>query len=289
MLKEYFKLNLAMLCISSSGVLVRSIGLPAETIIVIRSIIGGLLLWMILRATTKGSRSKMRFRKGVVATGVFLCLHWLFYFLSLKASNVATAMISLYTFPILTVFLEPFFRKSKINIRHVLLGVLVLVGILFLVPDRASFETSLWGVVFGLLSAVFYALRNLLLSNQVQQEDSMSLMVQQLVITGLVLSPSLFYLKNPIRIQDFLVELLILSVITTALGHTLFVKSLEKIRVSTASIISSIQPIYGIILAILILQENPPLKTLIGGVLILATVIIESYSSAREKAVQKSS
>jgi len=283
MLKEYFKLNLAMLCISSSGVLVRSIGLPAETIIVIRSIIGGFLLWMILRTTTKGSRPKMRFRKGVVATGVFLCLHWLFYFLSLKASNVATAMISLYTFPILTVFLEPFFRKSKINIRHVLLGVLVLVGILFLVPDRESFETSLWGVVFGLLSAVFYALRNLLLSNQVQQEDSMSLMVQQLVITGLVLSPSLFYLENPIRIQDFWMELLILSVVTTALGHTLFVKSLEKIRVSTASIISSIQPIYGIILAILILQENPPLKTLIGGVLILATVIIESYSSAREK------
>jgi drug/metabolite transporter (DMT)-like permease len=289
MLKEYFKLNLAMLCISSSGVLVRSIDLPAETIIVIRSIIGGLLLWMILRATTKGPRSKIRFRKGVVATGVFLCLHWLFYFLSLKASNVATAMISLYTFPILTVFLEPFFRKSKINIRHVLLGVLVLVGILFLVPDRASFETSMWGVVFGLLSAVFYALRNLLLSNQVQQEDSMSLMVQQLVITGLVLSPSLFYLKNPIRIQDFWVELLILSVVTTALGHTLFVKSLEKIRVSTASIISSIQPIYGIILAILILQENPPLKTLIGGVLILATVIIESYSSAKDKAEQKSS
>jgi len=283
MLKEYLKLNLAVLCISSSGVLVRSIDLPVETIIAIRSIIGGVFLWIILRTKSGKPKNKMKFSKGVTATGVFLCLHWLFYFLSLKASNVATAMISLYTFPIMTVFLEPFFKSSKINTRHVLLGLLVLVGVLFLVPDRESLQTSMWGVIFGLLSALFYALRNLLLSNEVKHQDSLSLMVQQLLITALIMSPTLFYLENPARIQDFILELLIISVVTTALGHTLFVQTLEKLRVSTASIISSIQPIYGILLAVLILNENPPLQTLIGGVLILATVVIESYSSAREK------
>lgn len=283
MLKEYLKLNLAVLCISSSGVLVRSIDLPVETIIAIRSIIGGLFLWIILRTKSGKPKNRMKFSKGVTATGVFLCLHWLFYFLSLKASNVATAMISLYTFPIMTVFLEPFFKSSKINTRHVLLGLLVLVGVLFLVPDRESLQTSMWGVIFGLLSALFYALRNLLLSNEVKHQDSLSLMVQQLLITALIMSPTLFYLENPARIQDFILELLIISVVTTALGHTLFVQTLEKLRVSTASIISSIQPIYGILLAVLILNENPPLQTLIGGVLILATVIIESYSSARER------
>jgi len=183
----------------------------------------------------------------------------------------------------MTVFLEPFFKSSKINTRHVLLGLLVLVGVLFLVPDRESLQTSMWGVIFGLLSALFYALRNLLLSNEVKHQDSLSLMVQQLLITALIMSPTLFYLENPARIQDFILELLIISVVTTALGHTLFVQTLEKLRVSTASIISSIQPIYGILLAVLILNENPPLQTLIGGVLILATVVIESYSSAREK------
>lgn len=284
MLKEYLKLNLAVLCISSSGVLVRSIDLPVETIIAIRSIIGGLFLWIILRTKSGKPKNKMKFSKGVTATGVFLCLHWLFYFLSLKASNVATAMISLYTFPIMTVFLEPFFKSSKINTRHVLLGLLVLVGVLFLVPDRESLQTSMWGVIFGLLSALFYALRNLLLSNEVKHQDSLSLMVQQLLITALIMSPSLFYMENPARIQDLILELLIISVVTTAIGHTLFVQTLEKLRVSTASIISSIQPIYGILLAVLILNENPPLQTLIGGVLILATVVIESYSSAREKA-----
>ena len=283
MLKEYLKLNLAVLCISSSGVLVRSIDLPVETIIAIRSIIGGVFLWIILRTKSGKPKNKMKFSKGVTATGFFLCLHWLFYFLSLKASNVATAMISLYTFPIMTVFLEPFFKSSKINTRHVLLGLLVLVGVLFLVPDRESLQTSMWGVIFGLLSALFYALRNLLLSNEVKHQDSLSLMVQQLLITALIMSPTLFYLENPARIQDFILELLIISVVTTALGHTLFVQTLEKLRVSTASIISSIQPIYGILLAVLILNENPPLQTLIGGVLILATVVIESYSSAREK------
>ena len=64
-------------------------------------------------------------------------------------------------------------------LRHVILGVLVLVGVLFLIPNRESLETSFWGVVYGLLSALFYALRNLLLSNEVKHQDSLSLMVQQ--------------------------------------------------------------------------------------------------------------
>jgi drug/metabolite transporter (DMT)-like permease len=71
----------------------------------------------------------------------------------------------------------------------------------------------------------------------------------------------------------------ILGVVTTALGHTLFLNSFKHFTIGTASIISSIQPIFGILIAMVFLGEIPHYKSLIGGSIILLTVIIESLRS----------
>ena len=73
--------------------------------------------------------------------------------------------------------------------------------------------------------------------------------------------------------------LVLLALLTTAIGHSLMVHSLQFFSASTASIISSVQPIFGIILAFFLLKETPSIHTFIGGGLILATVIIESIRS----------
>ena len=61
--------------------------------------------------------------------------HWVTYFYALKLSNVAIGMLSMFTFPVMTALLEPFFTKQKINSIHIALALLVLIGIYFLVPD----------------------------------------------------------------------------------------------------------------------------------------------------------
>jgi drug/metabolite transporter (DMT)-like permease len=75
--------------------------------------------------------------------------------------------------------------------------------------------------------------------------------------------------------------LLMLALLTTAIGHSLMVHSLQFFSVSTASIISSVQPIFGIILAFIFLNEIPTWNTFVGGSLILATVVIESVRSKK--------
>mgnify|MGYP003321046939 CR=1 FL=1 len=76
---------------------------------------------------------------------------------------------------------------------------------------------------------------------------------------------------------------LLLGIITTALGHTLFLNSFSHFRISTASIISSIQPLFGVLLGILFLNEIPGVKSIIGGVLILITILMESRLSKLKK------
>ena len=76
--------------------------------------------------------------------------------------------------------------------------------------------------------------------------------------------------------------ILMLAILTTAIGHSLMVHSLQFFSASTASIISSVQPIFGIILAFFFLNEIPTLNTVVGGSLILATVVIESIRSKKK-------
>ena len=78
------------------------------------------------------------------------------------------------------------------------------------------------------------------------------------------------------NLLDYLPSTLLLAIITTAIGHTLFVYSLTYFSAASASLISSLQPIYGIILAMIFLSEYPSLQTILGGLVIISTVLIES-------------
>lgn len=213
-----------------------------------------------------------------------MAAHWTTYFYALKLSNVALGMLSLYTFPVMTALLEPFFIKVKFNPIHLFLGGIVLVGIYMLAPEFTLESKMFKGILFGLASALFYALRILILKKQTAQYHGSMLMFYQTLIITIALLPTLLLMDlNAVATQ--FPYLLLIALLTTAIGHTLMVHSLSYFSVSTASIISSIQPVFGIILAFLFLNEIPTSNTYIGGALILCTVVIESIRS--NKAVKK--
>ena len=99
----------------------------------------------------------------------------------------------------------------------------------------------------------------------------------QIAIVSILLTPIFFfsdYTWQTIQIQ--LPWLLLLGLLTTTIGHTMFLSSFKNFSVTTASLMSSAQPIYGILLGVLFLEEIPSLRTLVGGALILVSVIVES-------------
>ena len=280
-LKNLVELNLAMLLISTSGVLGRFISIPPPATIWIRCVLAVLIIGgycYFKRISFKLSTSADL--KSIALGGLFLGAHWITYFYSLQLSNVAIAMLSLFTFPVMTTLLEPLFFKTKLNRIHILLGGVVLLGIYLLTPELDWANSYTKGIVLGLISALCYALRNLIIKQKVKSYHGSTLMFYQLLCLSIVLFPVLFLFEIRPNTQE-VQAILILAVLTTAIGHTLFVNSLKNFSVSSASIMSSIQPIYGIVLAFLLLNETPQLNTVLGGLLILATVIIESRQSRK--------
>ena len=272
-------LVLATLFVSTSGVLGKYISLPAEVIILCRAGFAAVFIYGFCRI--KKINLKIKSTKdffSFVLSGSFLAIHWVTYFYALKLSNVALGMLSLFTFPVMTALLEPLFTKQRLNGTHVLLSFLVLVGVYILVPDFSLENNEAKGVLLGIFSALCYALRNLTTKKHVTAYNGSMIMLHQLIIVAVLLLPVLF-LSNTDNFVGELPLLLLIALLTTAIGHTMLVNSLKHFSVSTASIISSIQPIFGIIIAFLFVNEIPSFNTYIGGSLILLTVVIESVRS----------
>ncbi|WP_298899523.1 EamA family transporter [uncultured Psychroserpens sp.] len=281
--KHVLWLTVATVFISTSGALGKFIDMPIPVIVWWRSALaaGFLFLFCKYKKINLKIHSK-KDRLTFFVSALFLGAHWITYFYALKLSNVAIGMLSLFTFPIITAILEPFFSKVKFDPIHLVLGGLVLIGIYFLAPDFDLESSQLKGVLFGLLSAVCYAIRTLMLKQHITTYNGSMLMFYQVLILAAVLIPSLFILGTS-AIETQFPYVILLALLTTAIGHTMFINSLNYFKVSTASIIASTQPIFGIIIAFFFLNEIPTWNTYLGGALIISTVVIESMRSKRKK------
>lgn len=272
----------ATLFISTSGPLGKYIDMPSEVVIWWRSSLA--MLFLFIYCKYQNISLKIHSRKDYLSIAIsafFLGAHWITYFYALKLSNVAIGMLSLFTFPVMTALLEPLFVKTKFDPIHVLLGIMVLFGVYLLAPKFEIQSSYFQGILFGLLSAFCYALRVLILKRHIASYNGTALMWHQLLVLAIVLSPYLV-LMDTSNITTQYPFILLLGLLTTAVGHTLFLKSLKHFSASTASIIASAQPLFGIILAFFFLNEIPSLNTFFGGILILATVIIESLRSRKK-------
>ncbi|TVZ51850.1 DMT family transporter [Dokdonia sp. Hel_I_53] len=278
--KHILEINLAMLLISTSGVLGRYIDLPPAVTIGIRAFGAALLLAVFIKWKKLSFSLSRKDAPIILLSGVLMGSHWITYFYSLQLSNVAIGMLSLFTYPVMTSLLEPIFFKTRFSKMHMLLGLLVLIGIYFLAPELTLENDNFLAILIGLLSALFFAVRNLLVKKKIKTYNGSVIMWYQVLTIAIMLIPAYFIFETE-NIVSQLPYIGILALVTTALGHTLFLFSLKHFSVTTASLMSSMQPIYGIILGIIFLSEVPGWRTVVGGALILVSVAVESIRAGK--------
>ncbi|RED92826.1 DMT family transporter [Marinoscillum furvescens] len=283
-LSHFLQLGLAIVVMSSSGTLGRYIDMSPPVTIWVRCVIGAVALYAVLKVfgidTSPGSR---RNYGSLILSALLLGAHWVTYFFALQYSNVAIGMLALFTYPVMTALLEPIILKTPFQKLSIVLAIVAFAGVAMLVPELTFENNFTFGITLGVLSALFYSLRNIMLKKKVSGQSGITLMFYQLLVISLVLWPVLF-LEESSFMTSFQANwqgILILGLFTTATGHTLFVLSFKNFSISTVSIISSLTPLIGIFLGYIFLNEVPAGKTLFGGFLIFITVIAESIHSVR--------
>jgi drug/metabolite transporter (DMT)-like permease len=266
---------------SLTALFAKLIKLPVPHIIFWRSAVAAGALWLFLVAM----RSPVRLKDGrdylfFFGSGTLLAVHWLTYFHSIQVSTVAVGIISLYTYPIISILLEPVFDRQRHRFADLLVGAVVFGGVLLMTPSMQWSNTTTQGIGWGTFSAAVYSLRNILIRRHVRRHPAATVMFYQVVTTALVLAPVPVFDFQPCDARTA-GQLLLLGVMFTAVHHTLFAAVLKHFPVKTTSVIASVQPVIATTFAWLFLGEMPTWRVIAGGMVVISAAIVETGRSMR--------
>jgi len=277
-------LYLSIFLLALTGLFAKLIPLGAVSIIQLRSLVAAAGLAGFMAA--RGRRLRLggaRVYVGVYALGLLLGLHWVTFFHAMQVSTVAVGMLAMFTFPVITILLEPFFSNRKLAAVDIGAGLAVLVGLGVMVgPGLTDLHRPVTlGVLFGVFSALLFALRNLVQKYFFAGESSDGLMFHQVVAVALMLA--LFVDVPRVQALDWagVVKILLLGILSTATGHTLLVYSLKQLPAKSVALIQCLQPLVAAVLAWGVIGETPGLPVVAGGGMILSVAAYESFRRTR--------
>jgi len=274
-------LHIAVFLFGGTALFSKLIGLPALDITVYRTGTAAIVLFILLNLQRKKiSLDNKKDYAIACLLGVVVGIHWVTYFASMQMAGVTVGIIAFFTYPVITVFIEPLFNKNRPKIKDMMTALVVVIGIYLLIPEVSLGNQVTLGILMGVFSAFFFALRNILHRNYFTQYSGPHTMLYQTLVACLMLC--LFVEVPPLHVtnHDWLLILLV-GVVFTATPHAFFASSLRHLSATTAGLISCLQPLYGSILAFFLLQERPNVMTIIGGLLVVSAAIFETWSVSR--------
>jgi drug/metabolite transporter (DMT)-like permease len=288
MRKAFFQLHAAVLLAGFTGVLGRLITLNEGLLVWYRLLISSITLWVLFFFRKKIVRISFAELSKIVGVGFIAALHWVTFYGSIKYANVSVALVCFSSIGFFTAICEPLIFRKRINIRELLLGLLVIGGIYIIFRFDPQYKV---GIIIGIVSALLGSLFPIFNRSFLQRHAPETVTLYEL--TGGFVSLSVimpFYLRlfPPIYLfptsSDF-VWLLVLSWFCTVLAFQLSMSALRKISAFTVNLSYNLEPVYGILLAFAIYNENQQLgrSFYIGLSVIILAVILQMINVYREK------
>jgi len=227
----------------------------------------------------------------IFGVGLIAALHWVTFYGSIKYANVSVALVCFSAIGFFTAIFEPLVFRTRIDIWELLLGLMVIGGIYIIFHFDPQYKI---GIVVGIISALLGSLFPIFNRVLLRTHSTETITVYELTGGFLALSIILpFYLRlfpaNHLipTLSDFW-WLLVLSWLCTVLAFQLSMNALKKISAFTVNLSYNLEPVYGILLAFVIYQENRELKSsfYVGlSIIILAVALqtLDVYVKHRKK------
>ena len=220
--------------------------------------------------------------------GVLIAIHWVCFYGSIKLANVSVALVCISCVGLFTAIIEPFMFKTKFIWNELLIGLLSLIGILFIFQFDIQFRT---GILVGLVSSLFASIFTVLNKRLTTQYTTQTIQIFEMLGGLGFLTIVLLGIKN-YQHSDFILPtqsdwfwLIILSLVCTVLANYLMLSALKKISAFTMNVTLNLEPVYGIIIAIILFQEHKQMGMgfYIGMSLIAISVLLQMLRVLRQQ------
>jgi len=283
MRKAYLQLHLAILLWGFTAILGKLILLDEGLLVWYRmgiSSISTLLFVLISKSSLKISKQEFIRLAGI---SFLITLHWITFYGAIKASNVSIAISCFSSIALFTALINPVINKVKINKIEIVLGLGVIagIGIIF------SIHQLYWkGILLSIISAFLGALFTVLNKNVSEKIEPATITFYELFFGFILLTfalPLWFGINHTELVIPTNIDwiyLIILAVLCTTVPFTLSMHAIKKLDAFTMNLSLNLEPVYSIILAIILFHENEAVGNsfYVGTGIILLTVMWHAYS-----------
>ena len=281
--RAFLQIHFCVLLWGFTAILGKLISLPALPLVWWRMLLVVAALALFPRVWRGLRAMPMRLRLAYAGIGVLVALHWLTFYGAIKLANASVGATCMALATVFTALVEPRLARSRFSWREVALGVAVLPGVALVVGGVPPGMRL--GILVGTVSALFVALFGSLNKRLVDRTDPLTMTALELgagTLAMAALAP-LMPLLFPAFAGDLLVMpgtrdallLLALAMACTLFPFALSLVALRHMSAFAAQLAVNLEPVYAIVLAILLLDEQRDLTpAFYGGVAIILGAVI---------------
>lgn len=279
-------LHFTVLIWGFTGVLGELISVSAMHLVWYRVLIAAISLWVYFLIAKKPILVSKSQLIQYLAVGMLVGLHWVLFFHAIKISTVSVTLVTLSSVTLFTAILEPIINRKKISIADILIGLVIIFGIYLIFKFEFQY---FWGIVYGLSCAFCASIFSIFNARMVKKGSPTSITFYEMI--GAWIGVSIIMLisgqfdEQMILSQSDLMYLLVLGVGCTAIAYVLGVAVMRELSAFTVALTTNMEPVYGIILALLIFGQKEAMSTgfYFGAIIVLVAVFVYPYLKTKLK------
>ena len=273
-------LHLIIIIWGFTGILGKLISISSEAIVLNRMIIAFTTLFCIKKIFYPYNNINLKDFINYIIIGFITAIHWICFFESIKQSTVSLALICLSTISLFTAILEPLIQKRKILLHEIFLSLLVIAGIIVIFHFESYYKKA---IILSIISAFFGAIFTVLNHKLIQNGHKSIIITTWEMFGGTLLISTYLLLNDQLNFEIIpkkldIIYILILGLVCTAFAFSASIEIMKKISPFTVNLSVNLEPIYAIILALLIFGENEKMSAefYIGSIIIIFSILINT-------------
>ena len=278
-LKNYLHLHLIVFIAGFTAILGELISIDAIPLVWFRMSIAGILMFVYIKFRKINLKVDFKSIVKFSIAGIIIALHWITFFEAIKQSNVSITLAMYSTGAFFASLIEPLFYRRRVIGYEILFGFIVIFGVWLI--TKTEFE-YINGIILGIFSALFSTIFAVINSKLVQRNSATLISFYEFVSGVICISLFIIFFRNGFDITFFSLSsqdwiyLFLLASVCTAYAFIAAVHIMKHISPYTVVLTNNLEPIYGIVLALILFPESEKMSSefYFGALLIISTVIL---------------
>ncbi len=284
--KNFLLLHLIVFIWGFTGILGHLISLSALNLVWYRILIAVFSIFFFNRFFSISIKTNLKNGLLFTLTGLIIALHWIFFFQSIKVSNISVTLACLSAATLFTAILEPIIKKRKIIHYEIILGITVIIGLGMIFKFETKYHQ---GIFLTLFSASMSSLFTVINSQLVKHNPPEKIALYEMA--GGLLAVSIYLLvTDPFSFPNFQLNfydgiyLILLGTICTAFALIASIYVMKELSPFTVTMTTNLEPVYGIILAFVLFNQKEKMSVgfYLGTVIILAGIFLNAYLKTKK-------